>query len=130
MKARFHIAAVLAFAMPIQMQAAQEADHVQIWTGGDDGLTQRLRYEMEKGVSESGVFQLVNREGMKADDFIILIPTGVSWAKDANGLVVTAKAEFSRANRKLDEVTVTCREEALQVCAAQIVSAAKTAAAK
>ena len=130
MRTQFHIVAVLAFAAAMSAQAAPEPVHVQIWTGGDDGLTQRLRDALETGIRKSGVFQLVNSEGMKADDFVILIPGHVAWEKTATGTVVTAKAQFSRADHPIDEVSVTCREETLRACAAQIVGSAKKAAAK
>jgi hypothetical protein len=57
---------------------------VEVWTGGDDGLTQGLRFAIENKFKSSSDFVL--SLGKKAGTLIVTIPMHVAWRKKAHAL--------------------------------------------
>lgn len=99
--------------------------HIQIWTVGDDGLTQQLRHELEIKIGESKQFILVGGDVTPStDDLVITIPSHVVPGL-GNRIGVTYQVEFSRYGRKFSENSGRCWEDELSKCAEQIVSEAK-----
>ena len=89
----------------------------EVWTGGDDGLTQRLADAVRSRLEVSPPKTPV----------IILIPTHVGW-NDIRGrgrMWVTYRVEYRRGEAVIGRGTGSCWEDQLDRCAAEIVRRAK-----
>jgi hypothetical protein len=116
--------------IPYAMSAGQvKPIPVEIWVGGDDGLTLRLRDKLENAFASSPEFNL--RGGKKPGTLIVAIPTHVEW-KQVNGRTkVFYKINFRSANDQNISVRKgACWDDTLTECAAQILKNAKVAARK
>ena len=108
---------------------ATEPTLVEVWCGGDDGLTIRLRDALENAFKSSPRFRL--SFGKKPKTLIVSIPTNVEWNKVGKKTQVLYTVEFSSAdNQKIGTSTGSCWDNAFAKCAAQIVKDAETAARK
>jgi len=108
---------------------AVEPTLVEVWCGGDDGLTIRLRDALENAFKSSPRFSL--SFGKKPKTLIVSIPTNVEWNKVGKKTQVLYTVEFSLAdNQKIGTSTGSCWDNAFAKCAAQIVKDAETAARK
>ena len=100
---------------------------VEVWTGGDDGLTQRLRFELENKFKSSPEFALSS--GKKPGTLIVTIPTHVAWTAKGARAHVQYKVEFSSADGNgIGKSSGSCWEEKLSDCADQIYRGAQKAA--
>jgi hypothetical protein len=109
--------------------ASSEATPVEVWTGGDDGLTQRLRVALETALDSSPEF--ARSYGKKPGTLIVLIPTHVGWNDVGDRTQVLYKVEFRTATDHLiAKAKGSCWDNNLAECAAQIVKRAKKAARK
>lgn len=102
---------------------------VEVWTGGDDGLTQQLRDEIENKFKSSSDFVLSS--GKKAGTLIVTIPTHVGWTTKGARTHLRYSVEFSSGDgMALGKSSGPCWEDNLTECAAQTYREAKKAARK
>ena len=96
---------------------------VELWTGGDDGLTQRFADSVLTAISESRDFSAAHaNEGA----LVMRIPTHVYWSE------VRGKINFSvvvimtdNHSKYLGVSTGSCWEEAMKSCAEHVLSDAR-----
>jgi hypothetical protein len=102
---------------------------VEVWTGGDDGLTQRLRDEIEHKFKSSSDFVLST--GKKAGTLIVTIPTHVAWTTAGARTHLRYSVEFSSSDGTvLKKSSGSCWDDNLSVCAAQTYREAQKTAHK
>lgn len=102
---------------------------VEVWTGGDDGLTQRLGDEIENRFKSSSDFVLSS--GKKAGTLIVTIPTHVAWKTEGARTHLRYSVEFSASNGTvLKKSSGSCWDDNLTECAAQIYREAQKTARK
>jgi hypothetical protein len=102
---------------------------VEVWSGGDDGLTQRLKAAVEREFKRSSSFEL--SEGKRPRTLIVTIPTNVDWRRDGKRTRVSYSVDFTSTDgEKLGSSKGSCWDENLVSCSRQILSAAKLALRK
>jgi hypothetical protein len=102
---------------------------VEFWHTGDDGLSQKLAYQVERAFERSPDFTLSSERG--PDTLVVRIPTNVEWNKVGNRTQVLYSVEFGSAdNKTISTSTGSCWDDRVAKCAAQIVKAARIAARK
>ena len=111
--------------LPHNVAQATKPTSVEIFTGGDDGLTQRLAEAIRSEFKQSGRFTL--GVPSSADTLRVTIPTHVGWQDVGGGTRVTYQLRLDRGGRKLVESGGTCWEKELHVCARTVVKAATLA---
>ena len=100
---------------------------VEVWCGGDDGLTIRLRDTLESAFKSSPDFHLSS--GKKPGTLVVTIPSNVGWKQVSWRTRVLYTAKFaSPDNQNLGGSKGSCWDDTLAKCAAQIVRDAKVAA--
>jgi hypothetical protein len=109
------------FSLATFSQAESPVTDIEIWSGADDGLTQRLVDELRQTVAKDPRFRLALAYTSGA--FKILIPTNVQWTKMSAD--VTVSADFSIDGKALGQTTVVCTQSTLGECARKIFLAAK-----
>jgi hypothetical protein len=132
-----HLRIVVAALLNIQVSALRAADPttatpIIVLAGGDDGLTQGLRYAIETASKSSADLRLV-AAGLEPGTLILRIPTNVPWKKVGGRVRALYTIEFSSANglnwtadaRVLGTSKGSCWEDRLEVCAAQIIKDAR-----
>ncbi|MCX6624521.1 MAG: hypothetical protein NTY38_26370 [Acidobacteria bacterium] len=102
---------------------------VEVWVGGDDGLTQRLGVALESAFDKSHDF--TPSHGKRPGTLIVSVPTNVDWKEFGNRTQVRFTIDFKTA----DDVSIgrsegRCWEDAIAKCAAQVLRDAKRAARK
>jgi hypothetical protein len=108
---------------------AVEPTLVDLWCGGDDVLTLRLRDALEGAFESSPDFRLSS--GKEAEKLVVTIPTHVGWKQLGRRTRVLYTIDFSSVdNQKLGTSTGSCWDDAFAKCAARIVKDAKIAARK
>jgi hypothetical protein len=107
-------------AIGAQVTAKQKPIPVEVWCGGDDGLTLRLRDAVEHAFATSPDFQLSS--GKRAGTLIVTIPTNVGWKRTGKKTRVLYHISLSTVDGKLlGKWHGSCLDDALQNCAASIV---------
>lgn len=102
---------------------------VEVWTGGDDGLTQRLRYEIENRFKLSSDFVLTS--GKKPGTLIVTIPTHVAWTTKGTRTHLRYRVKFSSSeDTELGKSDGSCWEDKVAECETQIYRGAQRAARK
>ena len=97
---------------------------VEVWTGGDDGLTQHLRDAVESKFKASSDFVLSS--GKKPGTLIVTIPTHVSWTHSGTRTHVRYKVEFSsNEGAGLSRSSGSCWDDNFAACASQIYGSAQ-----
>jgi hypothetical protein len=111
------------------MHKAVKRTPVEVWCGGDDGLTIRLRDSSEKAFKSSADF--IMSSGKKPGTLIATIPTHVEWQDIDKKTKVFYTVEFSSTKRNdLGVSKGSCMDDEFEKCANQIVNDARIAAAK
>jgi hypothetical protein len=109
---------------------ATDATHqwrVELWIGGDDGLTQRFADALKAELQRSADFTST-KVANTAFDVKMLIPSHVKWAKTERGVTVFPVVIFIGADgRFLEASTPECMEASLNVCAGRVLSDARVA---
>ena len=100
---------------------------VEVWTGGDDGLTQRVRDAVEEGFARSPRFKLV--DGGTPNALRVMIPTHVEGTEMSGRTRVTYQLRLERDGRRLRDTQGVCWEEQISKCGEQVVRAAIKAVA-
>ncbi len=102
---------------------------VEVWCGGDDGLTIKLRDALEDAFRSSSAFRLSS--GKKPGTLLVTIPSNVEWKQFGSRTQVLYAVEFTSADdAKLGSSKGSCWDTKLEKCATQVVKDAKTAARK
>lgn len=102
---------------------------VEVWRGGDDGLTIKLVEALKIAVRASPDFTLST--GERPGSLIVTIPTNVHWKQVDGRIQVLYKVEFTSTDgRKLGNGAGSCWDSALSNCAAHILADAKIAASR
>ena len=102
---------------------------VEFWHTGDDGLSQRLADQVERGFERSSDFTLST--GRQSGTLIVRIPTNVDWKQVGKRTRVLYLVEFASADNEIASKTKgACWDDNLSECADKILKAAKAAAHK
>jgi hypothetical protein len=97
---------------------------VEVWSGGDDGLTQRLKASIEKEFGSSSDFQM--SVGKKPGTLIVTIPSNVMWREKSGRTQALYAIDFtSDSGRNLGTSKGKCWDDDLARCAVRIVAAAR-----
>jgi hypothetical protein len=100
---------------------------VEVWKGGDDGLTNRLADALEIAFRASPNFKL--SFGKNEGTLVVTIPTNLEWKQIAGRTKALFAIEFSSTDgRPLGRSQGSCWDNELQKCASQVVRDAKVAA--
>ena len=120
---------VLFVAQSLLEAASARPTLVEVWCGGDDGLTLRLKDTLENAFKSSSAFALSS--GKKPGTLIVTIPTHVGWKQVEKRTQVLYTVEFTSVdNQHLGATTGSCWDNALTKCATKIVKDAKVVARK
>jgi len=98
---------------------------VEVWTGGDDGLTQRLAEVVKKEFRASSRFVLADA-GTDGGALRVIIPTHVDWREVGPRTRVTYRLELERDGRRIALSGGACWEVELRQCARQVVHTVET----
>lgn len=102
---------------------------VEVWSGGDDGLTQRLRVATENAFKSSPDFKVSS--GKKPGTLVVTIPTHVQWKHIGGRTKVFYTVEFASAeNQRIGIHKGSCWGDTITKCANQIVQNARIKAFK
>lgn len=102
---------------------------VEVWSGGDDGLTQRLKDSVERQFNESDDFQMSS--GKKPKTLIVTIPSNVSWKQSGKRTRVFYKIDFTSIDGEtLGRSSGNCLDDDLAKCSIHNFSDATIAARK
>jgi hypothetical protein len=109
-----------------RVNAQQSPALVEVWCGGGDGLTLRLRDAVEQAFSTSPDFQMSN--GKLAGTLLVTIPNGVGWKQSGKRTRLSYKIELSVVGGKdLGKRTGSCWDDDLQSCSKSILSEVRDA---
>lgn len=104
--------------------AQQRPTLVEVWCGGDDGLTIRLRDAVEHAFSTSPDFQMSS--GKLPGTLLVTIPTHVEWKRTGKKTRVLYKVDLSVVGGKdFGKRTGACWDNDLQNCSRSIVKDAR-----
>jgi hypothetical protein len=102
---------------------------VEVWRGGDEELTGRLKNTLESAFESSPDFVL--SRGKKPGTLMVMIPTHVRSQQVGGRTQVLYTAEFAATDdQRIGASTGSCWDDALMTCASQIIKDAKVAARK
>jgi hypothetical protein len=104
---------------------SHDAVPVEVWTGGDDGLTQRLVDAVRNRFERSAQFRLSPSGTPNA--LKVTIPTHVGWEEINGKTRVSYQMRLERGNRLLGDSSGVCWETDLEGCANQVVETASRA---
>jgi hypothetical protein len=93
---------------------------VEIWIGGDDGLTLRLADSVEDELRGSARFSY-GKTGAVPGALRVIIPTHVDWRKVGEQTRVTYRLELERGGHRNTASGGSCWESELEICAQQVV---------
>lgn len=109
--------------------ASRRPTLVEVWRGGDDGLTVRLADAIEDAFRRSPAFTLSS--GRKAHTLIVTIPSNVGWKQVGNRTRVLYTVNFSSDTaQNLGASSGACWDDSLATCASQVIKHANSAAGK
>ena len=101
---------------------------VEVWRGGDDRLTQAFASSLEAAFRASSSFVL--SRGKQPGTLIVTITTGMRWQEVTGRRLATYSIEFTDVNSKpLGASSGRCLEQALSLCAEQVLKDASVATA-
>jgi hypothetical protein len=125
------IIAVASIVAPLAQLVA--ADHpptlVEVWSGGDDGLTNRLRDTIESAFKASSGFRLSS--GKKPGTLFVTITSNVTWERVNKRTKVSYVVKFTSADsRDVGGSAGSCWDDDLGKCASKILRDARIAAGK
>jgi hypothetical protein len=102
---------------------------VEVWCGGDDGLTLGLRDALEKAFESSPDFNLTSRK--IPGKLVVTIPTHVKWMQAEKRTYIDYIVRFTSINNHdLGTVPGSCWDDEITQCVAQIMSDARRVARK
>jgi len=102
---------------------------VEVWRGGDDGLTSHFADALEEAFRASSEFALST--GKVPGTLVVTIPTNLTWKQVAGRNEVTYLVQFTgAASEPLGSSSGNCGEEQLQQCVAHVLLDARAAKSK
>ncbi len=102
---------------------------VEVWRGGDDGLTLRLADTLENAFRRTSDFALGT--GEKPGTLIVTIPSNVTWIKIGSRTEVDCYVTFSGVSSQvLGGSRGRCWEDDLETCADRVVRDARSVRAR
>jgi len=123
------VAAFLAVGAHTIDAASAKPTPVEVWSGGDDGLTLRLRGALVAALRSSPSFRLSS--GKKPRTLVVTIPTHLKWKQIGGRTQVLYTVQFASTDEQnIGASTGSCWDDALAKCAAHIVKDTKSAAGK
>jgi hypothetical protein len=119
------------FIAPFTQTAA--ADHtptlVEVWKGGDDGLTNKLSDTIETAFRSASDFHLSN--GKMPGTLMVTIPSNVRWKKVGQRTKVFYDVKFSSVDgRDIGASKGSCWDDSFGTCATRIVKDARIVSRK
>ena len=100
---------------------------VEVWRGGDDGLTLQFAAALETAFRASTGFS--TSSGKQPGTLIVTIPSALAWKEVGGRVRVSFKVTYSDvASRPLGTAKAKCWEDDLEKCAANVVKRAIDAA--
>src|SRR5262249_52985809 len=78
--------------------SSAKATLVEVWSGGDDGLTLRFRATLENAFKSSSAFALSS--GKKPGTLIVTIPTHVEWKQVGKRTKVVYAVDFASVDNQ------------------------------
>lgn len=98
---------------------------VEVWRGGDDGLTSRFADSLEAAFGRSSAFVLSN--GKKPRTLIVMIPSSVGWKQIGSRTEVRYSVTFTgTVSQVLGTSEGACWEDQLSKCAVHVLKDAET----
>ncbi len=123
------LAAVLSASVATCAAAAPSRIPVEVWRGGDDGLTSRFAGGLESAFRASRDFSL--SKGDEAGALVVTIESNLTTKRVGFGDRAYYVVVFGASDSKqLGSTNGSCWERELQACIAKVVEAARTASAK
>lgn len=102
---------------------------VEVWRGGDDGLTSRFADALESAFRGSSAFVL--SEGKKPGTLIVTIPSNVGWKQIGSRTEVHYSVTFTDTSSQAFGVSKgACWEDQLSKCAVHVLTDAEVVRAK
>jgi hypothetical protein len=96
---------------------------VELWTGGDDGLTQRFADSVRTAISESRDF---SEAPANKGALVVRIPTHVYWSEVRGKINFSVVVIMTDSHSKyLGVSTGSCWEEEMKSCAERVVADAR-----
>jgi hypothetical protein len=100
---------------------------VEVWCGGDDGLTARLCEAIESAFEKSADFLMSH--GKRPGTLVVTIPTNVGWYEIRGRTRAMYTVEFAKADGEaVGRSKGSCWDGELTLCATRIFNEAKRAA--
>ena len=97
---------------------------IEVWSGGDDALTIKLRDALENTFKTSADFRASS--GKKLGTLIVTIPSNVNWQNVGRHTRILYIVEFTSSdNRKLGVSKGSCLDNEIEKCAMQVVKDAR-----
>jgi hypothetical protein len=109
-------------AQPSATDRQRAAVPVEVWTGGDDGLTRRLADAVRDEFKQSALFALT--PASTPNSLRVSIPTNVEWEQVGGRTRVAYKLRLARGDRTFGVTAGVCWENDLRTCARQVVEEA------
>jgi hypothetical protein len=123
----FLLVGLILFLNSASLLASQKRIPIEVWSGGDDGLTQRFRDELERTFESSTEFALST--GKKPGTLVATIPTHVQWVKRGSRTQFQYEVQFTSIDEsRLGDSKGRCWEDQLANCTARVYRDAKRAA--
>jgi hypothetical protein len=125
----FALVGAILFLNGASLIASQKRTPIEVWSGGDDGLTQRFRAELEHTFQSSAEFALST--GKKPGTLMATIPTHVQWVKQGSRTQIQYEVQFtSTDDRVLGRSKGRCWEDELSSCTMGVYEDAKRVASR
>lgn len=125
----FLLAGVILFLKSASLLASPKRIPIEVWSGGDDGLTQRFRVAVERTFESSAEFALST--GKKPGTVVATIPTHVQWVKQGSRTQLQYELQFTSIDEsRVGDSKGRCWEDELANCTARVYRDAKRAARK
>ena len=128
---RFYIGAVVAMTLCGTGAAADAPMRVELWSGGDDGLTQKLFLALQNAFNSSPDFVVTRSTERTVGTLIVTIPTHVEWRQRRWQTRIIYRVEFSTTDNQLIGLSRgSCWKGSVKKCAKNVLKDAKAAATK
>jgi hypothetical protein len=125
----FLLIGVILFLNSASLLASPKGIPIEVWSGGDDGLTQRFRDALERRFESSDEFVLST--GKKPGTLVATIPTHVQWVKQGSRTQLQYEVQFTSIDEsRLGDSEGQCWEDEIANCTARAYRDAKRAARK
>ena len=126
---RVFVALVIVISAAASLGGTRKRTLVEFWHTGDDGLSLKLAYQVERAFERSPDFTFST--GQQTGAMIVRIPTNVHWKQVGKRTRVLYQVEFASVdNRLVSRTKGACWDDNVSECADHFLKAGKTAAHK